>query len=407
MNTKQKNFIRLWIGTTASGLATWALPFVLGLAVIHEMISPAVLGLLLAARTAGFLIAVPVGGLYADKVSNIYVIRAAGILAALASIVLAFTATKYPVTASAAATVVGMGQGACRPAFQAQVPLVVDPEQRQRANALITIAVRTTTLLGPAVAAALARIIPVPGLICVIGGLWLISALCPALGSQMPKKETSRSSSLTKELADGFAEASRHRWFVAGLSALVPVIAFGYSTTNIILPMVSHQHYGSDVVFAAATIAYTAGALIGAVVMTHWHPAREGAVAFLGLGLYTLAPLMLLIKPSEIIIIGSYVVIGMGLELFNVPWFTATQREIAPEKLARVSSVDFLVSYGLAPIGLALFPIITDLWGVTTVLIVTSVLCALSPLLAALVPGGREFHEPDINRTNYTPRSTN
>ncbi|WP_425465334.1 hypothetical protein [Nonomuraea mesophila] len=55
-------FVRLWAGTTASGLATWALPFVLGLAVLDHTLTATGLGLALAARTAGFLAAVPVGG---------------------------------------------------------------------------------------------------------------------------------------------------------------------------------------------------------------------------------------------------------------------------------------------------------------------------------------------------------
>lgn len=60
-------FLRLWSGTTASGLATWALPFVLGLAVLDRSLTPAGLGLVLAARTAGFLVAVAVGGVLADR----------------------------------------------------------------------------------------------------------------------------------------------------------------------------------------------------------------------------------------------------------------------------------------------------------------------------------------------------
>lgn len=57
-----------------------------------------------------------------------------------------------------------------------------------------------------------------------------------------------------------------------------------------------------------------------------------------------------------VVVITAYVATGLGIELFNVPWFTATQREVAPDKLARVSSLDFLLSYGLAPLGLVLIP---------------------------------------------------
>jgi DNA-binding HxlR family transcriptional regulator len=41
---RDATFLRLWAGTTASGLATWALPFLLGLAVLDHSLSPAGLG---------------------------------------------------------------------------------------------------------------------------------------------------------------------------------------------------------------------------------------------------------------------------------------------------------------------------------------------------------------------------
>jgi hypothetical protein len=46
----------------------------------------------------------------------------------------------------------------------------------------------------------------------------------------------------------------------------------------------------------------------------------------------------------------AYTVAGIGIELFSVPWFIAAQREVAPAKLARVSSLDFLpVSFTASP----------------------------------------------------------
>lgn len=49
-------FVRLWIGNTASGLATWALPFVFGFAGIDGHLSATDLGIALAARTIGLVI---------------------------------------------------------------------------------------------------------------------------------------------------------------------------------------------------------------------------------------------------------------------------------------------------------------------------------------------------------------
>src|ERR1043165_2726074 len=121
---------------TASGVGTWALPFILGLAVLDKTLSPAALGLVLATRTIGFLAAVPVGGVLADRYSRRAVVLWSGLIAAGASPMIAVDSV--PVMTVAAA-IVGVGQGACRPAFQALVAEVVAVEHRQQANAAMTL----------------------------------------------------------------------------------------------------------------------------------------------------------------------------------------------------------------------------------------------------------------------------
>lgn len=117
--------------------------------------------------------------------------------------------------------------------------------------------------------------------------------------------------------------------------------------------MISRDRYGGSAVLAAALTAYTPGALAGAVLMIRWRPARAGWVALSGAALYTVVPLALAVPVPSLLLV-AYAIAGFGVELFNLPWFTATQREVAPGLLARVSSIDFLFSYGLAPLGLAL-----------------------------------------------------
>ncbi|MFC0111047.1 hypothetical protein ACFFRB_32905 [Kibdelosporangium aridum subsp. largum] len=84
-------------------------------------------------------------------------------------------------------------------------------------------------------------------------------------------------------------------------------------------------------------------------------------------------------------LVGEFVE-GVGIELFNVPWFTATQWEVEPRLLARVSSLDFLVSYGLALIAPAI-----DAFGTTAVLAACAAVCFAAPAVAALVPSARHL----------------
>ncbi|MEU3899064.1 MFS transporter [Streptomyces sp. NPDC045251] len=405
-------FLRLWTGATASGLATWALPFVLGLAVLDRTLTATDLGLLLAARTVGFLTAVPMAGVLADRHSRRGVVLWAGLAAGAAAPVLAAGLDRSVPLMATAAAVAGAGQGACRPAYQALTAEVVDADRRQQANAAMTLAVRATTLVGPSLAALLAVFLSTGALLVGIGLLWLVAACVPGRGTRpgtvngasRPSAGTDRASFLT-EFAEGVREARRHPWFLAGLGALTAVIATGYSATGVALPMVSRDEYGTEVVLAGAMTAYTAGALAGALLIARWRPRSLGRAALAGLAAYGFAPLSLVFPVHPVVVMAAYAVAGIGIELFNVPWFTAAQREVAPDKLARVSSLDFLLSYGLAPVGLAVIAPAIDAFGARAVLAGCAVVCFAAPAAAALVPSTRTFSQPPTG-TATDPRGT-
>ncbi|GII95345.1 MFS transporter [Sinosporangium siamense] len=392
---REPAFVRLWSATTASGLATWALPFVLGLAVLERALSPVELGVVLAARTAGFLLAVPVGGVLADRHSRTSVARCAGLLAAVATPVIAVGLGRSAVLMAVAAIAVGAGQGACRPAFQALTAEVADGARRQQANAAMTLAVRITTLTAPGLTALLAVVVDVRTLLLGTAVLWLATALAPP-GGRAPNGEAVDSAPRARfhtQFLEGVREAGRHPWFLAGLAALTAVIATGYSATGVALPLISRDRYGTEAVLAAALTAYTAGALAGALLIARWRPRSQGWAALAGLACYGLAPLSLVLPVHPALVVAAYVLAGLGIELFNVPWFTATQREVDPKMLARVSSLDFLMSYGLAPVGLVLIAPAIDAFGAHAVLLACALVCFAAPALAALVRGSRHFSQ--------------
>ncbi|MGW4797297.1 MFS transporter, partial [Nonomuraea sp. NPDC004297] len=157
---------------------------------------------------------------------------------------------------------------------------------------------------------------------------------------------------------------------------------------------------------AAALTAYALGALAGALLMARWQPRAQGWTALAGLALYGFAPLGLLLPVHPAVVFAAYALAGLGIELFNVPWFTATQREVEPRLLARVSSLDFLLSYGLAPVGLALLAPAIDAFGAGPVLAGCALVCFLAPAAAALAPGSRGFRvaHPDRGPAEPLPK---
>lgn len=315
-------FLRLWTGATASGLATWALPFVLGFAVLDRTLTATDLGLLLAARTAGFLAAVPVAGVLADRHSRRGVVLWAGLAAGAAAPLIVAGLGRSVLLMAAAAALAGAGQGACRPAFQALTAEVVDAGRRQQANAAMTLSVRVTTLTGPSLTALLAVFLDTRALLLGIGLLWLVAALVPGPGARAETEETASAErpervSFLAEFADGVREARRHPWFLAGLAALTAVIATGYSATGVALPLVSRDEYGTEVVLAGAMTAYTAGALAAALLIARWRPRSAGWTALAGLAAYGFAPLSLMVPVHPVVVMAAYAVAGIGIELFQ------------------------------------------------------------------------------------------
>jgi antibiotic biosynthesis monooxygenase (ABM) superfamily enzyme len=96
-------------------------------------------------------------------------------------------------------------------------------------------------------------------------------------------------------------------------------------------------------------------------------------------------------------------VAGIGLEPFQIWWSSALQREIPPDLLARVISLDWLVSLGLMPLGQAFAGPAADHFGIPSVMLVASVVMLTTTLGVMVVPGVLELRTPPGPPT-YRPR---
>nr|WP_281062586.1 MFS transporter [Labrys okinawensis] len=400
-SVRSMSFLRLWSGNTACGIATWALPFVLGFAVSQDILSAIDLGLFLALRSLGFLAAVPIGGVMADRIGSRRIILASSLIAACGALLicigLAWDGQAASLLIGAGVLLSGIGQGASRPVYQSIVPRVVPVADLQTANAALSLSVRGTILVGPAAATLIATAFGVTAAFLAIGVLWTISALLPPWPAE-PRKQAGPSTPhaaymrlFAEDFIEGYREARRHPWFFAALAALCAVVATGYSVTNVLVPVISADLFDDATLLACSVTAYMSGALVGAVVVSSWNPAKRGWWALAGLGSYALVPLSLLAAETFWIPMAAYALAGFGMELFNVIWFTAIQDGIAREKLARVSSLDFIVSYGLAPLGLSAIAPLSAFIGITPILVATAVICMLAAILASVAPTAAEF----------------
>ena len=377
------------------------MPFILGFAAATAALDAIQLGILLALRTVGFLVGVPIGGVLADRGGRRRILLLAGLIAAagtlLTSLVVGGSAPAGFLLVATGVVLSGIGQGASRPVYQAIVPAIVSRADFQAANAALSLSARSTILIGPAAAVLIATVLGLAAAFVAIFALWMVSALVPpwrgVVGKTAPDDvhRTARSYRFATDLVERLREARRHPWFFAGLAALSAVIATGYSVTNVLTPQLSQAIFGDASLLAGTATSYGCGAVAGAIILSNWNPARRGWWALAGLGIYGTVPMSLLFSETYWIPAIAYFAAGFGAELFNIIWFTAIQQEIAENKLARVSSLDFIVSYGLAPLGLSIIAPLAEWVGTSSVLVATSIICFLAAFFACAAPTSSNF----------------
>jgi len=98
--------------------------------------------------------------------------------------------------------------------------------------------------------------------------------------------------------------------------------------------------------------------------------------------------------PTPLLAAGAFAA-GFGLILFNTLFETTVQQHVPAAALSRVSSIDWMLSLGLYPIGLALAGWVAEVIGVGATLAVAAAWALLSTPLVLAVPSVRNLRRRD------------
>lgn len=285
---------------------------------------------------------------------------------------------------------VGAAEAFHRPAYQACLSSVLTPAQRPAAAALMAVSWRLGAIVGPGLGAYVVTAWS-PG----IGFLAVMTAYLLALLLLLPLREPAvapaRRSSAVREIADGLSEVSRRPWVLGGTLAMAFQHMFAIAPAQVMLPLVSREAFGGDAVYGAALALLSVGGLMGGLISMRWRPSRPGVAAICGVAMYGAVPLALTWPVSPLMLYGCYIAAGLGLEIYGVQWAVNLQREIPPERLARVISVDWLVSSSMTPLGLMLTGPVSAAVGRSALLGVSALAAFAVPLATLFLRGMPRF----------------
>lgn len=349
---KERPFRMLWFARTGSSVGDSLIPIALAFAVIGINGSALDLGIVLGARTIALGTSTIAGGVWADRLPRRAVMVSADLLrfgteAVTAALLLEGTAHVWQLAVLQSAA--GVGTGFFTPASTALVPQAVSPGNLQKANALLSMTENGTRIFGPVVSGAIVASAGPGWCFAVDAASFLFSAsFVGAVRVEAYVRPVAQR--FWRDVADGWHEVRRHRWLTAGFLGFA-LGNVGIGIYLVLGPFVANEHLGGKVGWGLIIGSIPVGGLLGGIVAYRIRPAHPVATAFAIWSLCGVLPFAL-VRPLPLpVVMVAAGILGACILIGNALWETAMQQEVRPDRLARVASIDALLSIGLMPIG--------------------------------------------------------
>jgi MFS family permease len=397
---KEPQFRLLWCARTGSAVGDSLIPVALIFAVGHDLGAGATgVGLVLACYTIGGAAVTLAGGVWADRLPRRAVMIAADLVRVgtqSATAVLLFSGAAHVWELAVLQGIAGAAAGFFNPAAKALIPQTVSAGRLQQANALISLSRSVTNVFGPALAGAIVAVAGAGWVFAIDAGSFVISAVFVAAMRVVPYARPV-AQRFVRDLAEGWREVRRHRWLTAGFLGYA-VGNFGVGVYIVIGSLVAIHHLGGAPAWGLIVGAAAFGGVLGGFVAYRIRPSHPVAMAFAVWTLCALPPFAL-VKPFPLpAVMATALLFGGSILIGNTLFETAMQQEVLPERLARVASIDLLLSLCLMPAGQLLAGPISNAVGVDATLILAGTLmCVPNLLVLVFVPEVRTMRRREVD----------
>ena len=387
-------FLSLSVNTAGSTMAPVALAF----AVLEVSDSASALGLVLAANSVPMVLLVLFGGVVADRLPRVLVMRFGNLVLAAsqaATGVLVITGTAELWQMVALQVVNGSTLALSYPALAGLTPQLVPRALLQQANVLQSMVRGGLRVLGPTVGALLVVTVG-PGVALVVDGVaWVLAALLLA-PIRIPPRQPGAPTSTWHELREGWALFAGTTWLwvvVLAFGFINAVMAGAWNTLGPALAKDTIGEAGWGLVLSAESL----GLLAITVVMLRRRLERPLLSGMLGISLMGV-PLLCFGAGVELVpLMAVAFLAGVGIELFGIGWALAMQENIEERMLSRAYSYDMLGSFVAIPIGQLVAGPLGAAYGYRPVLVVGGIACVVIALLTLTSRSVRDLRRTPVD----------
>ncbi len=387
-------------GQTVSSFGDGVANVALTLLVLETTHSVSNLAWFTAARMTPFVVFLLVGGAIVDRHSRRSLLlisdlsRAAltgGLVALLA------TGTLHFGELMVFAFLFGTFDAIFTPAMNALTPEIVPETLLGAMNAVRPLSTNVVGgMIGPAVGGLIAATSTTAAM-SVDAATFVVSATALLLMRPTSTPIRAAESTMGHEIKAGLAYVRRTTWIWTTLLAVALANALVFTPMSVLIPFFLRHHLHATKAtigyfFATFGLAGGVGALVSGSVPTPKRRIRAMWIAWTTCNLVMLV-FAVVTHTWEVFIIPA--VTSPGILYGNVIWESMLQSVVPRELLGRVSSVDWFVSLGLAPVGLIVAGSISAVVGVRAYFVVTATIAAVPGLF---IMASRRINAIDAGR---------
>ena len=323
-------------------------------------------GLVLGASALTLALFVLVGGVWADRLPRQLTMLASDVVRALAQ------------TASAALLIsdharvwhlvvlqmiYGAAEAFFRPAALGLVPQVVERDEIQSANALMSLSMNIGMVVGPAAAGVLVAAAGPGVALAVDAGTFVVSAVALALLKPRPVERSAERATFLADLVGGWREVTSRTWVWSIIASFSAYHFLVLPSLFVLGPAVAASDRGGAAAWGVISTGFGIGAVTGSLLALRWRPSRPGVVVATALCLGATQCYIVVSPLSTIVVAILEAITGVGVVVCFTVWETALQERIPEAAQSRVSSFDYLGSLTLMPLGYLLVGPAADLLG--------------------------------------------
>lgn len=277
------------------------------------------------------------------------------------------------------------GSGVQTPTVNSFIPELVDEDKLMRVNGINTTIQSITLIVSPAVSGALMPIMP-------IGSILFIDVVTALIGVgilmfvKMKKKESTGEEkekvNYLENIKEGLVYIKNHT-FIKRFLMYFAFISILIAPLSLLTPLMLTRNFGAEEWrLTVNEIIFFVGSIIGGGVISVWGGFKNKihtlALACFLCGIFGV---MIGLSSHFVMFIIAMGLVGLSMPFFNTPAIVILQETVDNKMYGRVFAVVNMIGSGIMPLSMVVFGPLADVIKIEYILVATSILFALVPIL--------------------------